>query len=74
MMQFALDSARQLGIFGYVKRFPAGTVHIEAEGEEEKLNEFVKLCEERPEWLPENKIIINDKIIGLSKFYIKKEG
>ena len=74
MMQFALDNARRLGIAGFIRRFPTGTLHMEAEGEEEKLNEFVKLFEARPDWLPENKIIINDKILGLGRFYIKKQG
>lgn len=37
---FTRDSACKLGIKGEVKNLPDGTVLIEAEGEEEKLEEF----------------------------------
>lgn len=74
-MQFAVDNALRLGIAGYVKKYPTGTIHIAAESEEKKLNEFLKLCRERREWEPENEnIILNDKIIGYKRFYIQKQG
>jgi acylphosphatase len=34
--------ARKLGLKGYVKNMPNGTVYIEAEGEEEQLNQLLK--------------------------------
>lgn len=74
VMQFAQDSARRLGIFGYVKRLPTGTIHVEAEGEERDLEEFIGLCKEREEWREGNEIILTDMIIGYDRFYIRKQG
>lgn len=34
--------AQKRGIFGFVRNDPDGTVYIEAEGDEEKLNEFTQ--------------------------------
>jgi acylphosphatase len=40
----AATEARSLGITGYIKNLPNGSVHIEAEGSRELLNAFVELC------------------------------
>jgi len=40
----ARREARSLGIFGYVKNMKDGTVKIEAEGDEEKLQELLAWC------------------------------
>lgn len=48
------DAADRLGIKGFVRNEPDGSVYIEAEGEEEKLNQFMECCVElvrhRPGW------------------------
>lgn len=76
VMQFAQDNARRLNIDGYVKRLPTGTIHVEAEGEERDLEAFIVLCREREDWREENdgEVNITDKLIGYSKFYIRKQG
>jgi acylphosphatase len=38
-----------LGITGWVRNEPNGTVKIEAEGSEEQLNEFLEFCRKGPE-------------------------
>ena len=40
--------ANSLGIYGFVKNMPDGSVHIEAEGEEDKLQEFMDWCSKGP--------------------------
>lgn len=44
-----LKEAKQLGINGFVRNEPDGSVYIEAEGEPDKLDEFVKWCHSGPE-------------------------
>ncbi len=44
----ARKKAQSLGVKGYVKNQPDGTVFIEAEGEEKQLNEFLKWCYKGP--------------------------
>ena len=41
--------AKQLGLRGFAKNDPDGSVYIEAEGEEEKLKQLLKWCEEGPD-------------------------
>lgn len=76
VMQFAQDNARRLDIEGYIKRLPTGTLHLEAEGEEQDLEEFIRICKAHEDWRDENErdIVINDKLIGYPKFYIRKQG
>jgi acylphosphatase len=45
----AVETARDLGIAGFVRNDPDGTVYIEAEGIEEALKEFVEWCHKGPE-------------------------
>ena len=40
--------ARDLGVKGFVKNQPDGSVYVEAEAEEEILNEFIKWCHQGP--------------------------
>lgn len=44
----ALDIALELGITGTVKNEGRDSVHIEAEGETEKLKEFLRWCQQGP--------------------------
>lgn len=40
--------ARKLGVTGYVKNMPDGSVYIEAEGPEEKLSELLEFSKKGP--------------------------
>lgn len=40
--------ARSIGITGYVKNLPDGSVYIEAEGSREQLNAFIEWCKHGP--------------------------
>ncbi len=44
----ARDKARELGLSGWVKNMPDGTVETVAEGEEKKLHEYKKWCKKVP--------------------------
>ena len=44
-----MKEAKQLDINGFVRNEPDGSVHIEAEGNPGKLDEFVKWCHAGPE-------------------------
>lgn len=44
----AVKTANQLRVKGYVKNNPGGSVLIEAEGNEDALNKFVKWCYQGP--------------------------
>ncbi|MFH1523125.1 MAG: acylphosphatase [Patescibacteria group bacterium] len=50
---FFRDSARkkaeEIGIFGFIRNEPDGSVYIEAEGEEEKLKELLDWCKKGSE-------------------------
>lgn len=42
--------AVELNLTGFVQNRPDGSVYIEAEGREEKLDEFILWCHEGPGW------------------------
>jgi len=46
--EFAKQNANKLGIVGYAKNNKDGTMEIVAQGEERKLDEFVRLCKKGP--------------------------
>lgn len=48
--------ARQLGLTGYVKNMPDGSVYIEAEGPEDKLNELLEFSKKGPKHAQVEKI------------------
>ena len=52
--------ANELGITGFVKNEPDGSVYIEAEGDEVPLDHFVLWCHKGPQWARVDKILIND--------------
>jgi acylphosphatase len=45
---FALHRARQLGLAGYVRNLPDGSVEAEAEGEEKRLSDFIEYLRSGP--------------------------
>lgn len=53
---FAMQNAKEFGLFGYVKNLSSGAVFIEAEGEEEILVRFVSVCKNGPSWARVEKV------------------
>lgn len=47
---FTERKARELGISGFVKNRPDGSVYIEAEGEPQALELFIEWCKAGPNW------------------------
>ena len=45
---YTVEKALQLGVKGFVKNQPDGTVYIEAEGEDRELRDFVAWCRQGP--------------------------
>ena len=45
---YVWHQARHLGLAGYVRNLPDGSVEAEAEGEEDKLNQFIKALKAGP--------------------------
>ena len=48
--------ARRLGLTGLVKNLPDGSVYIEAEGPEDKLNELLKYSKKGPKYAKVEKV------------------
>ena len=44
----AKDKADELNLSGFVRNEPDGSVYIEAEGEQEKLDQFIAWCRKGP--------------------------
>ena len=44
-----VKAAMALGLRGYAKNMPDGTVEVIAEGPEEKINELIEFCKKGPE-------------------------
>jgi acylphosphatase len=42
------EAAERLGIYGWARNEPDGSVHIEAEAPEEKMKEFIEWCQQGP--------------------------
>lgn len=61
----AKEKADELGLFGYAKNADDGTVEIVAEGEKEKLEEFLSWCKAGPKHAKIEKVDV--------KWYNKKE-
>ena len=56
----AVEKARQYGIYGFVRNEKDGTVYIEAEGEDCRLEEFIAWCHNGPERAIVKKVIIEE--------------
>ena len=56
----AQKKAKALGIKGFVKNEPDGSVYAEAEGEEVILKEFIDWCNEGPELASVKNVEINE--------------
>ena len=54
----AMQTAVKLGVSGFVKNVDNDKVYIEAEGEEGKVEEFIKWCKTGPTWARVDQISI----------------
>ncbi len=69
---YTLQQARLHDIRGFVKNRPDGSVYIEGEGEEEKLDAFTRWCHDGPPWaIVENIEITGQQPKNFSDFTIK---
>ncbi len=69
----AREVARQLGLTGYVQNCEDGSVHIEVEGPEQELHQFLKWCHQGP--ASARVTAVDHKIsepIGFQTFEIRK--
>jgi acylphosphatase len=67
------DAAERLGISGFVRNEPDGSVYIEAEGEEEKLTQFMEWCRHGPPRASVEKCeIIEGETQGYISFQVKR--
>lgn len=67
------DMARSLGLSGYVRNDPDGSVYIEAEGEETQLSQFTAWCRKGPPHARVSHLDINEgPVQHLDNFDIRK--
>ena len=57
----AVEMARKLGLGGYARNLPDGTVHIEVEGPLDQVEEFVNWCWEGP---PLARVTVVERSVG----------
>jgi acylphosphatase len=57
---YTKKTAKNLGITGYVKNLPDGSVYIEAEAEDYIIDQFVEWCRKGPSWARVEKINIQE--------------
>ena len=70
-----MEKARELGISGHVKNQPDGTVHVEAEGEEAAMNQFVLWCHQGPSFARVDRVDMEKgKGSGFRNFEIRYSG
>ncbi len=55
-----VKQAEKHHIKGYVKNMPDGSVHVDAEGEEENLDHFILWCHEGPTWARVDHVHVQD--------------
>jgi acylphosphatase len=71
----AQSEARKLGITGFALNQPNGSVYIEAEGEEQKLAEFLRWCQSGPERAIVEKVAASEgHIKNFTDFTIPEDG
>ena len=65
----ACRQARRYGIHGWVRNERNGSVHIEAEGEEELLNRFVGWCHQGSPWAQVDEVQYKEApVVGYNDF------
>jgi acylphosphatase len=69
---YAQQKALELGLTGYVSNKADGSVYIEAEGEEFRINQFLNWCQSGPQWAHVQNVQSNElPPIGFNSFIIK---
>jgi acylphosphatase len=69
---FVLDNAQRYDIKGYVKNMPGGNVEVDAEGERDQLDAFLRECQQGPPAARVDSFHIDDlPVYGYSRFRIK---
>lgn len=64
--------ANELGVHGYVKNMRDGSVFIEVEGEEKKVDAFIIWVQKGPEWARVDEVKLQDKPEeGINGFVVK---
>lgn len=67
------DVAEKFSIKGFVRNEKDGSVYMEAEGEEEKLKQFIEWCNQGPSHaIVENITIVEGSVQGFAKFEVKR--
>lgn len=56
----AKEKADKLGITGFARNEPDGSVYIEAEGEEKTLDQFLDWCHKGPQSAQVEKVIVSE--------------
>ncbi|GAB6143740.1 acylphosphatase [Desulfocicer niacini] len=71
-----MEKARELGIFGYVKNQPDGTVYVEAQGERGALDQLVLWCHQGPSFARVEKVAVEKGkgSVAFSNFEIRYPG
>lgn len=70
--QSAKDQALRLGLTGFARNDPDGTVHIEVEGDPSAIDRFVKWCEVGPPAARVERVETNTgEVVGYSGFETK---
>ncbi|HAV11046.1 MAG TPA: acylphosphatase [Candidatus Moranbacteria bacterium] len=70
----ARQKAGELGLSGFAENLADGSVEIEAEGEEERLKEFLKWCHSGPERAEVEKVAFHfsDELKGFGGFEARR--
>lgn len=69
---WAQNQAELLSVSGFAQNLPDGSVLIEAEGEENDLKEFVKLCHDGPHFAKVDNVEVKEgKLKSYTKFEVK---
>lgn len=68
--------ANQLGITGFVRNEPDGTVYIEAEGTSSDMSQFLAWCHEGPERAKVERVETEEsgQLQGFTDFVVRKKG
>lgn len=69
---YAHRKAQELDIKGSIQNKSDGSVYIDAEGEEENIEQFITWCKDGPKWARVSKIETDETIyIGYKEFTVK---
>ena len=68
-----VDTARRLGVTGWVRNEPDGSVYLEAEGTREQLEELLGWCNQGPTYAAVKSVNFQeDEIVGFLGFGIRR--